>query len=103
VSLRLPTSEYKALCLYVMQRDKWRCRSCGLRYSLAAHHVVFRSHQGPDTKENLCTLCTACHQGVHTDVKRGVFGLVILWDGPLPNADVSNGIRFQRRLDWKPR
>jgi 5-methylcytosine-specific restriction endonuclease McrA len=38
---------------------------CGSISNLEAHHREFRSHSGADTEENLITLCTACHGGVH--------------------------------------
>lgn len=103
MSLRLPTYEYNLLCDGVLKRDHYRCRSCGFRNGLAAHHIVFRSHQGPDTFANLVTLCTSCHNGIHRDVKHGVFGLVILWDDALPNADATGGISFQRNWGWRPK
>lgn len=102
MSLRLPTSEYKLLTVYVLQRDHWKCRSCQFRAGLHAHHIVFRSHQGPDTSANLVVLCSACHDGIHVHCKDGLFGLVILWDGDAPNADAPDGIRFQRNWQWKP-
>jgi len=33
--------------------------------NLEVHHERFRSHSGYDSVENLITLCTECHAGVH--------------------------------------
>jgi 5-methylcytosine-specific restriction endonuclease McrA len=95
VSLRLPEYEYKELCVKVLMRDGYKCRSCGLRSNLHVHHIIFRSQQGPDEMWNLLTLCSACHDGVHKDVKDGQYGLAINFnvDGPY----------FVRRLGWRPR
>jgi len=49
----------------ILCRDGWRCQLCGSISNLEAHHREFRSHSGADTEENLITLCTACHGGVH--------------------------------------
>lgn len=49
----------------VRERDLWRCRACGLADLLEAHHIVFRSQGGPDTLENLITLCKHCHMAAH--------------------------------------
>lgn len=68
MSLRLPAAEYKALCLRVLGRDSWRCRNprCGMRNNLHVHHVVFRSEHGPDETWNLITLCSDCHDELHS-------------------------------------
>jgi 5-methylcytosine-specific restriction endonuclease McrA len=95
MSFRLPEAEYKALCKKVLQRDGWRCRSCNSRVALHCHHVIFRSQDGDDTLENVLTLCLSCHEGVHRDVKNGVYGLVINFD--------HRGIPVMvRRPGWKP-
>lgn len=96
-NLRLPEDEYTALCKYILKRDHWKCRSCGSRNFLSVHHIIFRSQQGPDTKENLLTVCSACHNGIHVDVREGLMGLVII----LP-ANAEGTIQFIRNWGWKP-
>jgi hypothetical protein len=52
----------------VFERDRWRCTmpGCTARRNLHNHHIVFRSHEGPDEPWNLTTLCAWHHQrGVH--------------------------------------
>lgn len=63
--VRLNHSEYAALRLSVMKRDGWRCQQCGTREHLEVHHVGFRSRSGSDVPDNLLTLCSSCHRGVH--------------------------------------
>jgi 5-methylcytosine-specific restriction endonuclease McrA len=63
--LRLDSAAYDALRRQVLRRDGWRCQSCGTMTNLEVHHKNFRSHSGHDSEENLITLCTACHAGVH--------------------------------------
>ena len=96
-TLRLSDNEYRTLCKAILQRDGYRCRSCGMRSGLNCHHVVFRSQGGEDTTENILVLCSACHDGIHKDVKYGQYGLVIV----LP-ANANAEVVFVRRPDWRP-
>jgi 5-methylcytosine-specific restriction endonuclease McrA len=63
--LRLDPISYEQLRNKVLRRDSWRCQACGSMSSLEVHHKEFRSHSGDDSEENLITLCTTCHCGVH--------------------------------------
>jgi 5-methylcytosine-specific restriction endonuclease McrA len=63
--LRLDDELYEQLRNQVLRRDGWRCQSCGTMSNLEVHHQEFRSHSGHDREENLITLCTACHAGLH--------------------------------------
>ncbi len=65
VPSRLEGLSYESLRQQVLNRDGWRCQSCGRMSNLEVHHRKFRSHSGADSEENLITLCTACHAGVH--------------------------------------
>jgi len=62
---RLDPLSYERLRQQILCRDGWRCQWCGTMSNLEAHHREFRSHSGPDSEENLITLCTARHGGVH--------------------------------------
>jgi len=63
--LRLDPVSYETLRQQILLRDGWRCQSCGAMSNLEIHHKGFRSHSGHDSEENLITLCTQCHTGVH--------------------------------------
>jgi 5-methylcytosine-specific restriction endonuclease McrA len=63
--LGLDPVSYESLRQQILRRDGWRCQSCGAMSHLEVHHREFRSHSGSDAEENLITLCTACHAGVH--------------------------------------
>jgi 5-methylcytosine-specific restriction endonuclease McrA len=63
--LRLPRQSYEQLCREVLQRDGWRCQSCGSFTDLQIHHKKFRSDLGDDSEDNLITLCAACHKRLH--------------------------------------
>ena len=54
----------------VLARDSSRCRSCGLRWDLMVHHLVFRARGGPTSAENLVSLCGRCHSLVHSGLLR---------------------------------
>ena len=96
MTLRLPPEQYALLVKQVLSRDEWRCRSCFSRNNLHVHHIIFRSQQGADEADNLITLCSSCHDGVHKDVKNGQYGLVIRHNG-------EGWVVMSRRPDWKPK
>ena len=53
---------------YVLTRDNYTCQQCKGKAKdtrLEVHHIVFRSQNGGDEENNLLTLCTTCHDGVH--------------------------------------
>ena len=64
--IRLVQESYRSLCQQVLERDGWRCQSCGSLSNLQVHHLQSRSHQGDDSGQNLLTLCAQCHRNVHT-------------------------------------
>lgn len=63
--LRLNPDAYRKLRMNVLERDGWRCQSCGTSESLQVHHIRSRSALGDDTAENLVTLCADCHDRLH--------------------------------------
>ena len=51
----------------ILHRDNYTCQCCGKRNCrLEVHHIKFKGNGGTDDEENLITLCTDCHKGVHT-------------------------------------
>jgi hypothetical protein len=50
---RLDPEAYRQLCREVLERDGWRCQSCGQMGNLQVHHIQWRSRLGNDTAENL--------------------------------------------------
>ena len=63
--LRLDAKSYRQLHRQILERDGWRCQSCGSMQHLQVHHVTFRSQSGDDVERNLITLCAECHENVH--------------------------------------
>ena len=63
--LRLDPEAYRQLCGEVLERDGWRCQSCGCIEGLQVHHIQPRSQLGDDAAENLIALCAQCHQKAH--------------------------------------
>jgi 5-methylcytosine-specific restriction endonuclease McrA len=63
--LRLAPDEYRQLWASVLERDRWRCQSCGRCRDLQVHHKHFRSRSGEDRADNLITLCNDCHSRLH--------------------------------------
>lgn len=58
----------------VLRRDEYRCKECDWAHGvwnpsdprhLELHHVKHHARDGENTKENLTTLCTVCHDRRH--------------------------------------
>jgi 5-methylcytosine-specific restriction endonuclease McrA len=64
--VQLESDSYRQLRLAVLQRDGWRCQSCGKRENLQVHHKQFRSRRGDDSEQNLISLCAHCHSLIHS-------------------------------------
>jgi len=63
--LRLDANSYHELHRQVLERDGWRCQTCGSMQTLHVHHLKFRSQAGGDEEQNLITLCEECHTRIH--------------------------------------
>jgi len=62
------SAAWHVLATACKERDGHRCRQCKRRRRgmiLHAHHIIPRSAGGPDTLDNLATLCRRCHETVH--------------------------------------
>jgi len=64
--VKLDDECYQALHRQILQRDNWRCQSCGGMSNLHVHHITYRSHSGGDFEPNLITLCATCHSRQHS-------------------------------------
>ena len=64
------SSEAAPLRLKILERDNWRCQFCGTRSNLQVHHIIYRSHGGPDDEDNLITVCVTCHEQIHLGKRR---------------------------------
>ena len=67
--LRLNPVEYRRLHESVLERDGWRCQTCGSLNNLQVHHLRSRSKLGDDAEQNLITLCVDCHARQHKQLK----------------------------------
>ena len=63
--LKLDPTTYNELRGQVLDRDGWRCQTCGSSRNLQVHHLRARSKLGDDALQNLITLCTECHARQH--------------------------------------
>jgi len=54
----------------IKARDAGRCKICGSRLGLMAHHIIFRSQGGDTAAQNLVLLCFRCHSMVHEGLLR---------------------------------
>jgi hypothetical protein len=58
------TKEWRNLKRQCFYRDRWICLRCDRRFhssELTAHHLIPRANGGPDSIENLVTMCSKCH------------------------------------------
>ena len=52
---------------YILSRDGYCCQKCKAKeVRLEVHHIVFKSKGGTDAPNNLVTLCSVCHSGIHS-------------------------------------
>lgn len=49
----------------VLERDNDQCVRCGATENLHLHHIRPAAGGGPNTSENLATLCQSCHAAAH--------------------------------------
>jgi hypothetical protein len=57
----LAKAAWASLRLAVLERDGYRCTTCGATTELHIHHRQERRHGGSDTLDNLQTVCADCH------------------------------------------
>jgi len=55
------TPEWRRLRTQCLARDYQQCVICTSTHRLTAHHLHARKDGGPDTLNNLTTLCHTCH------------------------------------------
>jgi hypothetical protein len=68
----IPDVVMASLAMRVFIRDGWRCQvpRCRSRAQLNAHHIIFRSHKGPDRLWNLVAVCRRHHEALHAGAIR---------------------------------
>ena len=67
--------QWRAVRLQVLERDKYRCVSCGTEARSGEadiHHLLPRSMGGSDALSNLVTLCDGCHAAHHPTLAGGL-------------------------------
>jgi hypothetical protein len=76
---RAHQSTHRAAREYALQRDGNTCMRCGCALETGegeggeageAHHLLPRAAGGPDAPENMVTLCSRCHDAVHSKLGR---------------------------------
>jgi 5-methylcytosine-specific restriction endonuclease McrA len=79
--------------LSCFKRDGFKCRHCYDRNGIHPHHVIYRSHQGPDELNNLLTLCWQCHAAHHQ-------GKLLIHVIEILENDLV--VKFERMKGWIP-
>ena len=89
-SVRLPARARKAIKLRyeILERDGYRCLSCGATPGdgrrLQVHHTKPVADRGDNAPGNLETLCDDCHAGRHATMATRVSDELLRPDGELP-------------------
>lgn len=60
------------------------CEYCGKAGRTEKHHIIFRSHGGPDEEWNIVNLCRKCHRRAHGTIE--------------PKLTIKDIVRRVRRL-----
>jgi len=62
---------YENIKQYVLDRDNHLCQLCKKKSKkyLRVHHIIWRDNGGSDRQDNLATVCTDCHDLIHTSPK----------------------------------
>jgi hypothetical protein len=86
---------WKRLSRTRKERDGYQCQLCGDRKGdpyceLHAHHIVRRSDDGPDSLDNLITLCDLCHAVVTRRWRRPWF----------PTASIEEVEAMRVEFEW---
>ncbi len=63
--IRLEGKAKDDLQVYVLERDSYCCRRCGIYTEAPPHHIVLVSRGGSDDESNMVSLCIDCHAGCH--------------------------------------
>ena len=98
-----------------MERDGYTCQCCGFGEGsgasrvvamsvLQSHHVISVSNSGPDSEDNIITICMVCHSLIHVCLKRGLKLGISKED--FDNMSDSEKSRFKKiyalaRKDWE--
>lgn len=63
---------WKVLRTQVLQRDGYRCTSCGSRRRLEVHHLSYAHYNrtGGSSLEDCTTLCHPCHEQITARARR---------------------------------
>lgn len=65
--------EYGKVRIAVLERDDYTCQNCGIKKpsKFHVHHIQKKIDGGPDTLDNLITVCPSCHQTVELLSREG--------------------------------
>lgn len=102
-----------ALKAETMMRDGYKCVCCSngehlpMRYALSilqSHHKISVANGGPDSAENIATLCMSCHTLVHCLLWSGLkFGMKKEDFDELPENEKTKLVRIMKiaQKDWE--
>lgn len=99
---------WRKLSLAGRRRDANRCQICGdvapIEYSPFgsphAHHITPRSQQGPDSLDNIITLCDLCHAVLHPHLWRAWFPQAFSQEDAERLEETRNLFAIRDDYDW---
>ena len=95
------TTEYNEWRLAVYSRDEYRCRTCGSKKDIIAHHILpFKDY--PLVRfsvENGMTLCRSCHKRLHSEVGKSTQFKPRISESRLTRILVEDGRNFISRKE----
>lgn len=98
-----------------MERDQFSCTCCGFGEKsgasrivamsvLQSHHKISVSNSGPDSEDNITTVCMICHTLTHICIKRGLkLGISKSEFDAMPDTEKERYKRIMQlaRTDWE--
>lgn len=98
-----------------MERDQFSCTCCGFGEKsgasrivamsvLQSHHKISVSNSGPDSEDNITTICMICHTLTHICIKRGLkLGISKGEFDSMPDTEKERYKRIMQlaRTDWE--
>ncbi len=101
-------SKWHRLSLTARRRDSDRCQICGdvapIQYSpygsLHAHHIAPRSEGGPDSLDNVISLCDLCHAVLHPHLWPSWFPQVVNADEGARRAALGELHEIRESFGW---
>ena len=102
-------NQWRELRKKCLERDGYKCYRCEKisksGQGLSAHHIIPRIDDGPNTLDNLVTLCHACHDYIEMQGYTTLFEIMASADNPVHEREAAVVYRQEifERPSWHAR